>query len=55
MWHEEWIDHVLYTDNLAKPWVGDARVRREMPDGRSFWKKYRHASDHCPVSVTLTT
>jgi endonuclease/exonuclease/phosphatase family metal-dependent hydrolase len=54
MWHREWIDHVLYTDNLDERWIGDARVHRYMPDGRAIWEKYGHASDHYPVSVTIT-
>ncbi len=53
-WHREWIDHVLYTDNLDERWIGDARVHRYMPDGRAIWEKYGHASDHYPVSVTIT-
>ncbi len=49
----EWIDHLLYTDNLEEPWIADALVRWKMPDGSPIWEKYEHASDHYPISVTV--
>lgn len=55
VWHQEWIDHILYTDNLGEPWVSNAKVNSKMPDGSPIWKKYKHASDHFPVSVTVAT
>lgn len=62
-WHDEWIDHVLYTDFPAGPgsgpsggsWIAGAEVHDRMPDGTPVWKRYPHASDHYPVSVTVTT
>ena len=53
-WHREWIDHLLYTDNLEEPWIADALVRSKMPDGSPIWKKYEYASDHYPISVSVT-
>jgi endonuclease/exonuclease/phosphatase family metal-dependent hydrolase len=45
-WHRGRIDHVLYTNDPNG-------LHRIMPDGKPiFWDKYRHASDHYPVSVT---
>lgn len=54
-WHNEWIDHVLYSASQGEPWVADAEVHHDMPDGTPIWKKYPHASDHYPVSVTVST
>ena len=54
-WHNEWIDHVLYTGSPDGSWVGAARVHRYMPDDTPIWEKYEHASDHYPVSVTVAT
>jgi endonuclease/exonuclease/phosphatase family metal-dependent hydrolase len=54
-WHKEWIDHVLYTDSPDGPWVVDAEVHDHMPDGTPIWEKYEYASDHYPVSATVTT
>jgi len=53
-WHSEWIDHLLYTDSPDGPWVAHAEVHHRMPDGTPIWQKYEHASDHYPVSVTVT-
>jgi endonuclease/exonuclease/phosphatase family metal-dependent hydrolase len=53
-WHSEWIDHLLYTDSPDGPWVGHAQVHHHMPDGTPIWQKYERASDHHPVSVTVT-
>jgi endonuclease/exonuclease/phosphatase family metal-dependent hydrolase len=53
VWHKEWIDHVLYSMNRAD-WVSNAQVSTEMPDGQKIWDKYKAASDHLPVSVSIT-
>jgi hypothetical protein len=34
--------------------VSNAKVNREMPDGTNVWKKYKHASDHYPVSIEVS-
>ena len=52
-WHREWIDHVLHTG--SEPWVTNASVHEHLPDGAPIWQKYPHASDHYPVSVTVST
>ncbi len=54
-WHDEWIDHLLYADSVeGGPWVANAHVHERMPDGTPIWQRYPHASDHYPVSATLT-
>jgi endonuclease/exonuclease/phosphatase family metal-dependent hydrolase len=47
--HREWIDHVLYSTNVPGAWVNAAFVESAIA------RKYRHASDHYPVSVLVTT
>jgi endonuclease/exonuclease/phosphatase family metal-dependent hydrolase len=54
-WHDEWIDHVLYTRASDEPWVASAEVHENMPDGTPIWRRFPHASDHYPVSVTVST
>jgi endonuclease/exonuclease/phosphatase family metal-dependent hydrolase len=54
-WHNEWIDHILYSRGADPMFVRSAQVHKEMSDGRPIWEKYRHASDHYPVSVMVTT
>ena len=54
-WHRVWIDHVLYSDNREQPWVTNADVYRTTADGSPIWKKYKHASDHFPLSVNVST
>jgi len=53
VYQKDWIDHILYSKN-APSWVSNAKVNREMPDGTNVWKKYKHASDHYPVSIDLS-
>lgn len=54
-WHNEWIDHILYSRFVDPMFVGSAQVHAQMSDGRPIWQKYKHASDHYPVSVMVTT
>jgi endonuclease/exonuclease/phosphatase family metal-dependent hydrolase len=51
-WHNEWIDHLLHTHAQAG-WVTNARTHGQMQNG-PIWREYRFASDHYPVSATLT-
>jgi endonuclease/exonuclease/phosphatase family metal-dependent hydrolase len=53
MYHEEWIDHILYS-HRSKAWVSSGAVHAMMADKKPIWVKYKHASDHYPVSVKLT-
>ena len=65
VWQREWIDHVLYSQGgraavtdgevAAAPWVQGARVYTTLRDGSQIWEKYKHASDHFPVVVNVTT
>jgi endonuclease/exonuclease/phosphatase family metal-dependent hydrolase len=55
VYQREWIDHVMYTRTDGGFTVSGGRVNWKMPDGRPIWEKYRHASDHAPVSVSITT
>ena len=52
VWQKEWIDHILYSFRSAN-WVVNAKVNIEMPDGQKIYTKYKHASDHMPVSVDV--
>lgn len=52
VWQKEWIDHILYSFNRAD-WVVNAKVNIDMPDGQKIYTKYKHASDHMPVSVDV--
>jgi len=54
-WHNEWIDHILYSRRVDPMFVSSAQVHSHMGDGRPIWQKYKHASDHYPVSVVATT
>jgi endonuclease/exonuclease/phosphatase family metal-dependent hydrolase len=47
--------HILYSRNQAGGWVTGAQVHSKMPDGSAIYTKYKHASDHYPVSVDVTT
>ena len=49
VYQREWIDHILYNIRAAAPWVTQAKVIRQLPDGQMIWTKYKHASDHQPV------
>ncbi len=53
MFHKEWIDHILYSPNQPAAWVKNARVADRLPDGKFIWNKYRHASDHSPVTCDV--
>lgn len=51
-----WLDHVLYSRNQGdKQWVTDAKVHEKMVGGVEIWKKYKHSSDHFPISVKVVT
>jgi endonuclease/exonuclease/phosphatase family metal-dependent hydrolase len=55
----DWIDHILYSKCQIANWVRTAQVNymgqvhHYMPDKSPIWKKYKHASDHLPVSVEV--
>jgi len=53
VWHRDWIDHILYSCNKEN-WVTNGAVHEKMSDEQFIWKKYKHASDHFPISATLT-
>jgi endonuclease/exonuclease/phosphatase family metal-dependent hydrolase len=55
VYQKEWIDHILYSRNQPAAWVTGAQVHMTMPDGSAIYTKYKHASDHFPVSVDVTT
>ena len=50
--HREWIDHILYTKN-ENGWAKNAKVHYELSDGKRISQKFKHASDHLPVSVEI--
>lgn len=53
VWHKEWIDHVLYS-HIDKGWVRQATVHIKMSDGQFIWDRFKHASDHMPLSVMVS-
>ena len=53
-YHHPWIDHILYTRNAAAGWVSNAAIHRNMPSGQPIWREFPAASDHYPISVTVT-
>ncbi|MDD1750040.1 MAG: hypothetical protein LUO89_09205 [Methanothrix sp.] len=55
VYQKDWIDHILYSKSPLLNWMRNAKVNRNMPDGTSIWKKYKHASDHYPISVEVVT
>jgi hypothetical protein len=55
VYQKEWIDHILYSNQKPVSWVQNAKVNENMPDKTLIWKKYKHASDHYPVSVEVIT
>ncbi len=55
VYQKEWIDHILYSKSPLSNWVRSAKVNHNMPNGTSISKKYKHASDHYPVSVEVVT
>lgn len=47
--HKVWIDHILYNDLFAQPWVTEAQVVRTTAEDLAYWK----ISDHFPVVATI--
>ncbi|MGL4648923.1 MAG: hypothetical protein ACRC1H_05915, partial [Caldilineaceae bacterium] len=50
--HREWIDHILYTRNQGRAWVGKGTVHEQL-GGAPIWRRFPHASDHYPISVEV--
>ena len=55
IYQREWIDHIMYSRNQNAVWVAGAQVHWKMPDGTPIYTKYKHASDHFPISADVTT
>ena len=53
-YHNVWIDHILYSRNAAAGWVNNGAIHRNMPNGQPIWRAFATASDHYPVSATVT-
>jgi len=53
-WQRVWLDHVLYSRSQGQ-WVTNAKIHEVMAGGQKIWAKYRHSSDHFPISVKVTT
>jgi len=53
-YHNVWIDHILYTRNTAAGWVTNGKIHHTMPNGQPIWRAFPTASDHYPVSATVT-
>jgi endonuclease/exonuclease/phosphatase family metal-dependent hydrolase len=54
MWHKVWIDHILYSKNSTASWINNATIHHTMTDGARIWEKYPDASDHHPISATIS-
>ncbi len=54
-YQHDWIDHILYSRCQLDHWVRHSQLHRPMPDGTPIWEKYKHASDHFPLSVEIDT
>lgn len=54
-YQRDWIDHILYSRGPRTSWVRSGQVHRSLPDGTPVWQRYRHASDHFPLSVEIET
>ena len=52
--HSAWIDHILYSKNTPQPWVILGKVNERLPDDSLIWRKYKHASDHFPLTATIS-
>jgi endonuclease/exonuclease/phosphatase family metal-dependent hydrolase len=53
-YHNVWIDHIMYTRNAGAGWVMNGAIHRNMPSGQPIWREFSTASDHYPVSATVT-
>jgi endonuclease/exonuclease/phosphatase family metal-dependent hydrolase len=54
-YQREWIDHILYSKNQINEWVTGGQIHSKMPDGSPIYTRYKHASDHFPISVDINT
>src|SRR5215813_14998495 len=54
-YQREWIDHILYSKNQISEWVTGGQIHSKMPDGTLIYTRYKHASDHFPISVDINT
>lgn len=52
VWHREWIDHVLYSNNQGSQWIKQPTIHESVAGGK-IWQKFPVASDHFPVSVAV--
>ena len=52
---KDWIDHILYSKPQPSNWIINAKVNEYMPDKTPIWRKYKHSSDHYPVSFEVVT
>jgi endonuclease/exonuclease/phosphatase family metal-dependent hydrolase len=52
VWHREWIDHVLYSNNQGSQWIKQPTIHESVGGGK-IWQKFPVASDHFPVSVAI--
>jgi endonuclease/exonuclease/phosphatase family metal-dependent hydrolase len=52
-YHNEWIDHLLYSRNIAAKWILNAAAMKDLAQGSIHKAPYRHSSDHYPIIADI--
>lgn len=52
MYHDEWIDHILYSRQFAN-WVINAVAHKKLAEGFIYEAPYKHSSDHYPLTADV--
>ena len=52
MYHDEWIDHILYSRQYAN-WVVNAAAHKNLEKGSVLKEPYKYASDHYPLTADV--
>lgn len=52
-YHNEWIDHLLYSRNVANKWVVNAAAVKDFTQGPIYKAPYKHSSDHYPLVADI--
>ncbi len=52
MYHDEWIDHILYSRQYAN-WVINAVAHKKLAEGFIYETPYKHSSDHYPLTADV--
>jgi endonuclease/exonuclease/phosphatase family metal-dependent hydrolase len=52
-YHNEWIDHLLYSRNGGGQWVVNAAAVKDLAQGPIYKAPYKHSSDHYPLTADI--